>query len=150
MNILFICTANVCRSPLAEGYLKSLTADASPADLIVSSAGIAARDGSSAFECAMEVAKLHQFDLTNHRARQLTVSMIEQSDRIFCMESWQAAKVMDVQPKLSHKVALLGSFYAPAQKLFQISDPRLFDVDETLRTFGFIKTAIDNFIVSLK
>ena len=42
MKILFICTANVCRSPLAEGYLKSLLQEYNKTDVEVASAGVAA------------------------------------------------------------------------------------------------------------
>ena len=45
MNLLFVCTGNTCRSPMCEGYLKSLCAKADRTDLSVSSAGLFAGGG---------------------------------------------------------------------------------------------------------
>src|SRR3990172_11733241 len=150
MKVLFVCTANVCRSPLAEGYLKHLLRVVSPQLLEVSSAGLAALPGASAFDCAIEVARLHDFDLTKHRARQLTAFMLDETDNVLFMESWQAAKVMDLDPKFSHKVGLLGSYHPQQNRLLQIPDPRQFDVTETSRTFQFIKNAVENYLTTLK
>src|SRR5262249_21992240 len=99
MNVIFVCTANVCRSPLAEGYLKHLLKQKTADGVNVSSAGIVALTGAPAFECAIEVARQFQFDITAHRAQQLSVTLADQADRILCMEPWQAKAVLELTPK---------------------------------------------------
>lgn len=149
MTILFVCTANVCRSPVAEGYLKSLVA-AEGLDIRVESAGISALIGYHAFECSVEVARIHGFDITDHLARQLTPDMVQSADQILCMETWQASRVMDMDPTQPQKAALLGRFHPKGHPLFQIGDPLRFDVPEMLQTFQLIQASIDRLFQTLK
>ncbi len=144
MKLLFICTANVCRSPLAEGYLKKLLQTGNP-EIEVSSAGIHAIPNVPAFECAMEVARQFEFDLSAHKARPLTALLANQADRILCMESWHAAKVVEVDLSAMPRVTLLGSHFPEGHPLLQIRDPKAFTVSETLRIFSpFIKSSVEN------
>jgi protein-tyrosine-phosphatase len=149
MKVLFVCTGNVCRSPLAEGYLKSLLANNKMNGVEVSSAGIAALVGAPPFECAIEVAQKHGFEIGDHIARQITVPLIEETDHIFCMESWQANIVKDLTPEFEQRIALLGSFHPNNSPLFQIPDPADFTVPETLITFDLIKSSVETFFSSL-
>ena len=149
MRVLFICTGNVCRSPLAEGYLKLLLDRRNIAGVEVASAGVAALTGAPPFECALSVAEEYQFDISGKTASQLTLEMIAESDRIFCMEAWQAQAVMQMDPRSVSKVALLGSFHPDARPLFQIPDPAEFDFPETLRTFQVIKTSVEGLFQTL-
>lgn len=143
MKILFICTANVCRSALAEGYMQFLLKQNPIQDVEVSSAGVVALVSSKAFSCASEAATQSGFDLSDHRARQLTTSVADQADLILCMELWQANKVVEMNPSLIDKVRLLGKYHPCGQKLFQIRDPREFTLEETLVTFADIKQSVD-------
>jgi protein-tyrosine phosphatase len=149
MKILFVCTGNVCRSPLGEGYLKHLLSRNGQNGVEVSSAGIAALVGAPPFECAMEVAQKHGFDISEHVARQITGPLIEEIDRIFCMESWQANIVREMDPKRAKRVMLLGSYHPDNSPQFQIPDPVDFTVPETLITFDLIKPSIENFYQNL-
>jgi protein-tyrosine-phosphatase len=149
MRVLFICTGNVCRSPLAEGYLKFLLHGRNVNTIEVDSAGIAALSGAPPFECAQNVAQEHQFDISNKIARQLTTDIIRDADRIFCMETWQAQVVMSMDPKSISKVALLGSFHPDRKPLMQIPDPVQFDFPETMRTFQVIKISVEGFFQTL-
>ena len=144
MKVLFICTANVCRSPLAEGYLKHLLKTKPLEQVTVESAGVMALTGSSAFECAMEVAQLSGFDLSAHRARKLTPAIGKEADLILCMETWQAKEVLKVDPNWIEKVALLGNYHSSKRRLFQIPDPRSFTTDDTAEVFELIRDSIEN------
>jgi protein-tyrosine phosphatase len=159
MKVIFVCTANVCRSPLAEGYLKLLLAGASPGasslemslsdKLDISSAGVAALTGSPPFDCALEVAKQFQFDISQKRAQQLTLPMIQSADRILCMETWQASAVMQIDPSGSQKVSLLGAYHPLKRPLLQIPDPEDFSTAEMFITFEVMRGAIEGFLSSL-
>ncbi len=80
MNILFVCTGNTCRSPIAEGYLRSKNIK----NLNVSSCGIFT-DGSSVSQNSATVMKEIGIDISCHISRQITKEDIENADRIICM-----------------------------------------------------------------
>jgi protein-tyrosine phosphatase len=143
MNVLFICTANVCRSALAEGYLKHLLMRSPISGVHVSSAGVMAQSGCSAFDCAIEVGRLTGFDLNPHRARFFTQEIANESDLILCMETWHASQVLDLDQNLLSKTALLGKFHPAGNRLLQIPDPRNFTVPHTLEVFDLIQDSVD-------
>jgi len=149
MNILFVCTANVCRSPLAEGYLRLLVRSRNLAGTEAGSAGISAMKGSPPFECAVEVARQFGFDISGKRAEQITVEMVRNADFVLCMETWQAGAVMQLAPNSSARIALLGAYHPRGQSLFQIRDPEAFRVPETLKVFELIRQSVDGFLDSV-
>ena len=102
MNVLFICTGNTCRSPLAEGYARTVLG------LNADSCGLAASLGAPATEQAIAVAKEAGFDLTLHRAKPLTVAAIEQADRIYVMSRTHAEFLGQLFPQLCQKVRVLN------------------------------------------
>ncbi len=80
MNILFVCTGNTCRSPMAEGYLKLKNIP----DLNVCSRGIAA-DGSPVSKNSAKVMAEISVDISAHRSKQLDMSDLSRADKIICM-----------------------------------------------------------------
>lgn len=108
MNILFVCTGNTCRSPMAEGYLRSRKLN----NINVTSRGLAS-DGSPVSKCSVEVMGEIGIDISSHLSKQLTHEDIEASDKIISLS-------------LSHKELLL-SVGVDEKKLFVlghgISDP---------------------------
>jgi protein-tyrosine phosphatase len=150
MKIVFVCTANVCRSPLSEGYFKMLMqSHPRVAEIDVCSAGIMALKGSPAFECSIEVGRQYGFDLTNHRAQRLELELASQADRLLFMETWQVARFINSFPEFSDKAMLLGAFHPSGTRLLQIPDPRTFTTPETLKTFQLIKASIEAIITDL-
>ena len=85
MKLLFVCTGNTCRSPLAEGIARHEIMRRGLTDVRVSSAGTSAWDGAPASDGAVLVALEHQIDLTGHRSRQLTRSLVEDADVVLAM-----------------------------------------------------------------
>ena len=81
-RILIVCTGNICRSPMAEGILRARL----PVEKTVSSAGVAAASGEPATPEAIAVMRGHGFDITGHRARQLTRDEADASDLILAAD----------------------------------------------------------------
>jgi protein-tyrosine-phosphatase len=85
MNILFVCTGNTCRSPLAEGLARRIAQRRGLTDVTISSAGISAWENCPASDGSVLVGMERQVDLTNHRARVLTPEIVSHADLIFVM-----------------------------------------------------------------
>lgn len=80
MNVLFVCTGNTCRSPMAQGYLESKNIE----NLTVSSRGLSA-DGSPVSENSAKAMAEIGIDISHHISKQITAQDIQNSDKIICM-----------------------------------------------------------------
>ena len=80
MNILFVCTGNTCRSPMAEGYLRSKNIK----NLTVSSCGLHAF-GDKVSQNSADVMSEIGIDITSHISKQITADDIKNADKIICM-----------------------------------------------------------------
>jgi protein-tyrosine-phosphatase len=85
MNILFVCSGNTCRSPMAEALAHKIAARRGIKDMNVSSAGTNAWDNVPATDEALLVGMERDIDLTPHRARKLTSAIVSEADLIFVM-----------------------------------------------------------------
>ena len=84
--IVFVCTANICRSPMAEKlFEEALEKVQSDKKIQVFSAGISAMDGDRASENSVIACEEVGLDLTDHQSASLTRATIENSSAIFCM-----------------------------------------------------------------
>lgn len=102
MNILFVCTGNTCRSPMAKGYLRSKELSG----VNVSSRGLTA-DGSPVSANSAAVMKEAGIDISRHVSRQLTDGDISAADKIICMSPSHAAVLLSAGvPK--EKLSVLG------------------------------------------
>ncbi|QOV92056.1 Sua5/YciO/YrdC/YwlC family protein [Humisphaera borealis] len=114
-TILFVCSGNTCRSPMAEAIARHLLADASgvaDADLdkkgiSVLSAGAFASPGMRATPQGVEAVRAMGADLTQHRSRQLTPELIHQADAIFTMGRGHAMAALSMVPSAKQKVTTL-------------------------------------------
>lgn len=85
MRLLFVCTGNTCRSPLAEAIARREAIDRGLPDVEVASAGTSAWEGAPASDGALLVALERSLDLSAHRAQQLTRELVQGHDVVFAM-----------------------------------------------------------------
>ena len=110
MNILFLCSGNTCRSPMAAYLAADLAEKEYPdAGFRFDSAGIATSDGFPATDNAVEALRELGIDAADHRSKQFQPWMMELSHRIVCMTAM-------------HKEALCRAFPESADKIFVIGE----------------------------
>jgi protein-tyrosine-phosphatase len=85
MNLLFVCSGNTCRSAMAEALARKIADRRGIEGLNVSSAGTNAWDNAPATDEALLVGMERELDLTGHRARKLTPTIVSEADLIFVM-----------------------------------------------------------------
>jgi protein-tyrosine phosphatase len=114
-TILFVCSGNTCRSPMAEAIARRYLADrlqVSPDELEkkginVMSAGSFALPGARAAAPAVEALKAMGADLSRHRSRPLSVELIHQADSIYTMSQAHAKAVTSLVPGAADRVSTL-------------------------------------------
>jgi protein-tyrosine phosphatase len=84
-SILVVCTGNICRSPMAEGFLRRLLSSRGVTGIELRSAGTSGWDGSAAAPESVEAAAERGADITAHLARRLDREMLEEADLILAM-----------------------------------------------------------------
>ena len=121
MNVLFVCTGNTCRSPLAEAFAKSAAQRRGIADFTASSAGTNAWDGSPASDGALLVGMERQTDLGSHRSRKLTREMVAAADLVLVMSSAHLEPVRQMGG--GGKVHLIDEYGSEGRSSTGVSDP---------------------------
>ncbi|OJU14451.1 MAG: hypothetical protein BGN88_14420 [Clostridiales bacterium 43-6] len=89
MKILFVCTGNTCRSPMAEAIAKKLVKDQSLLDYSIESAGVAAFEGQPAARNAIEAMKELGIDISGHTAKCMVDTVTVDTDYFVPMTAEQ-------------------------------------------------------------
>lgn len=120
MRILFVCTGNTCRSPLAEAIARRIASGSGQENIVFESAGTQAWEGSAASDAALLVGVERNLDLSSHRSRRLTPDIVRASDLILVMSSSHLAQVRELDQGAN--VHLLGG-YGSGNHSHAIADP---------------------------
>jgi protein-tyrosine-phosphatase len=121
MNVLFVCTANICRSPVAEYYLRHLCQRLGLQSIEVESGGILGIIGQPADVVASRLARARGIDMGPHRSRGITGEQLERADEIIVMERRHRAWIQELHPPASSKVLLLRA--ASESSAADLTDP---------------------------
>jgi len=120
-KILMVCLGNICRSPLAEGIMRSKLSE----DFIVDSAGTGGwHAGEFPDKRSISTAKNRGLDITNQRARQFKKSDFDTFDHIFVMDNSNYKDVLALAPneEAKSKVKLILNEIFPGENV-DVPDP---------------------------
>jgi L-threonylcarbamoyladenylate synthase len=115
-RILFVCTGNTCRSPMAEALARVLLESGDRGggasgregiEVVVESAGVATGDGMPATPEAVEVVAAMGGDLRSHRSRRLTQGLIERADAVLAMTPSHLARAVELSPGHEGRMGLI-------------------------------------------
>lgn len=119
-HVLFVCTANICRSPVAEGLLRQRLQARGLAGWQVSSAGTWAMQQRSASENSVIVMAAQGIDIRAHRAQMVSGELLAVVDLVLCMETGHAEALQVEFPDYANKIYLLTEMVG---RHYSISDP---------------------------
>lgn len=110
LSILIVCTANICRSPMAEAILKHLVSKRPDAtQWHIESAGTWASPGYQAAELSQYVMQTMGMDISSHRSQPVSLDLVRRFDLIVTMEN-------------NHKEGMSAEFRAYADRIYMLSE----------------------------
>ena len=121
MNILFVCTGNTCRSPMAEALLKDLLKKKGIEGIRVGSAGIAVSSSQKASRQAERVMEERGISLKEHRSRQVNKNLLNKADLILTMTDRHKSFIQALHPSVWEKIHTLKEYVGMEEK--DIFDP---------------------------
>ena len=131
MNIMFVCTGNICRSAMAHRLLEKKLKDNKIKNVKVYSCGIFAEDGDSPTYNAEEAMKEYDVDIKMHKATNIQNSKIQAMDLILCATKSHKNSVLQMYPELSDKVFTMKEYveYDKNKMDIDIKDPWGYDLE---------------------
>jgi len=141
--IVFVCTGNLCRSPMAEYLLRARLARGSEWE--VGSAGVAAVPGAPASEAAVLVLREIGVDLRPHRSRQLTADLVDKAALVVVMTAGHRELVRAMVPRALEKTFLLRDFDRAAERR-DVEDP----IGMSVAAYRDVRDQIDAALPGLK
>jgi protein-tyrosine-phosphatase len=152
MNILFVCSGNMCRSPLAEALVRHKvtfsTSGSFSSPIEVKSAGTSAESGLP-MSLAMEIILQEQGIESTHQSQQVTWNLLNWADLILTMTQAQKILLQSQGPQIASKLATLNEYSGHTSQL-DIDDPHGCDLDSYRQCAEEIGTACDGLLNRLR
>jgi protein-tyrosine-phosphatase len=142
VEILFVCSGNTCRSPMAEAVARRLIAT-QRLPCSARSAGIAALEGAPASTAARQVAAEAGLDLSSHRARLLTPGLVSEAALVLVMGSAHRECIRRLAPEAMARVQLLRDYAERREGGPGIADPFGEDAATYQRTLREIEPLVE-------
>jgi protein-tyrosine phosphatase len=150
-SVMFVCTGNTCRSPIAEQVLRRALAEAGLTAEVGSCGLRAAAAGGPADPRAQEVLRVHGFGF-DHAVRQFDPEMFGCYELIIALDSMHQYVLRHVAPDeaAAARVRLLGSFDPAAGAGWDVPDPVGGDMTDYERTLGLVRSAMPGILDAVR
>jgi protein-tyrosine phosphatase len=127
-SVLFVCSANQCRSPMAEVLFKEMVKKKNPSNTEwhIESAGCWASIGYPATATALEAMHMRGLDLSGHRSQPVTEALLTEFDLILCMQFDHRSTLCRNYPPAAERVFLLSEMTGDKQEIW---DPVGYSLD---------------------
>src|SRR5437762_9435493 len=116
-SVLFVCTGNICRSPIAEGLFRRLIGNRGDIDVV--SAGVHAVRGQPPSLYAVQVCAEDGTDISGLRSQPLTAALVDQATHIFAMTGAHVETIQTLFPQTAEKTFLLREFEEPGTTVWR-------------------------------
>ncbi|MBN1963116.1 MAG: low molecular weight phosphotyrosine protein phosphatase [Anaerolineae bacterium] len=150
INVLFVCSGNTCRSPMAEAAFHHLVQESGlESQITVRSAGAYAREGEQMTRSTRRVLAENGIDWPGQPARQLTASVASEADYILVMDRTHLAAVRRyVNGNGTGPTVRLLLDYAPQLGVQEVDDP--FGTDAYDDTYALILPGVEGLLAHLR
>ena len=140
-TILLVCTANQCRSPMAEGLMRhKLEREGRAGEIRAASAGVDALDGCRATENSIQAMAARGIDISGHRSRATTDKILQDAALILTMERAHANVLQALFPAHAERVHLLAQMTGLES---DVADPVGSPLEDYRRTAQEIENLIE-------
>jgi ribose 5-phosphate isomerase B len=153
VNVLVVCSGNICRSPMAAAYLRDRLSASSMGHIAVDSAGTLGIEDVPAADEAIEAMREIGVDLSGHRSHGLTATDLETSAIVLAMDREHLKHAALQEPSCAGKCHLLRAFEngpEPSPDAPDLADPIGLSIEAFRRGRETIRACIDHLVVALE
>jgi protein-tyrosine phosphatase len=152
MEILFVCSGNILRSPFAEGCMRKVLEDIGHVNVTIASAGTLGLRGFQADAAARTLALERGFDIQGHRSRGITAQDLARADLVVVMEQAHKDRIAALDAAAAGRTRLIREYEkeGPTPQVPDLPDPIGKPREEIVAILELLERCVQNLAFRLK